>query len=194
MSNFNRTFRATSLALACGIFGTAALAAGTLSKGDRTFIEKAAGGGMFEVKVSQMATEKAADPAVKSFAEMLVKDHTAANEKLKQIAQQKSVQLPTAMPKKQQHELDKLSKKSGADFDRSYIAEVGLSDHHQDIEMFEKESKKGQDADVTAFATNTLPTLQKHLQAAEQLKGSARATGVGISPMQGTTTKNLTKS
>lgn len=188
MTNRFSALRASAIALLCGLSATACLAAGSLARGDKTFVDKAAAGGMMEVQASQLATTKASDPQVKSFAEMMIQDHTAANNELKQIAQQKGVEVPATLPSKEQKELDKLAKKSGADFDRSYIAEVGLKDHHKAIQLFEKESKSGKDADLQTFAAKTLPTLQKHLQAAEQLKGDTRAGGVGTSPMAGTST------
>lgn len=190
----SRTLRFSAIALAFAGAAVTALAADSIAPGDRKFIHDAAVGGMFEVKVSQMAADKTSNAGVKSFAEMLVKDHTAANQELKQVAQQKGVALPDSLPREKQRQIDQLAKKSGDDFDRSYIREVGLNDHRKDIKMFEKESKNGKDADTRAFATKTLPTLREHLQAAEQLKGPVRAGAAGVSTMPGTAQKDLTKS
>lgn len=192
--NLPRNFRLAATVVALSFPSFSVLAAGSLAHADKKFIQDAAVGGMFEVKVSQMAEAKASDPAVKSFAQMLVKDHTAANEELKQVAQQKDVELPAALPKNKQSDIDKLSRKSGEDFDRSYMREVGLNDHRKDIKMFEKESKSGKDEDTKAFATKTLPTLREHLKAAEQLKGPVRAGAIGVSPMPGNASRDMTKS
>ena len=147
----SRTLRFSAIALAFAGAAVTALAADSIAPGDRKFIHDAAVGGMFEVKVSQMAADKTSNAGVKSFAEMLVKDHTAANQELKQVAQQKGVALPDSLPREKQRQIDQLAKKSGDDFDRSYIREVGLNDHRKDIKMFEKESKNGKDADTRAF-------------------------------------------
>src|SRR3954471_2335189 len=53
-----------------------------IARGDRKFIQEAAESGMFEVQVAQLGSSKATDPAVKSFASMLVDEHTAANNEL----------------------------------------------------------------------------------------------------------------
>src|SRR6185437_3526113 len=90
----------------------------SVSSGDHKFMEKAAQGGMAEVKLGQLAVEKAGADQVKQFGQRMVDDHSKANDKLKQIASNKGVALPTEMDKSTQHEYDKLSKLSGADFDR----------------------------------------------------------------------------
>jgi putative membrane protein len=63
---------------------------------------------------------------------------------------------------------DKLSKLSGADFDRAYMKHM-VDDHVKDVAMFEKEAKNGKDADLKAWANKTLPTLREHLQMARDV-------------------------
>jgi putative membrane protein len=138
-----------------------------LAKADHEFMEKAAGGGMFEVEAGKLAESKGQDPQVKAFGGMLVKDHSAANDELKALAASKSVTLPAAVPAPMQKKLDKLSKSKH--FDQDFIKEVGLEDHKKDIGLFEKTSKGAKDADVKAFASKTLPTLKQHRQHAEEL-------------------------
>jgi putative membrane protein len=146
---------------------------GKLAKADQQFFEKAAAGGMFEVEAGKLAESKATSAEVKSFGSMLVKDHSAANEELKALAQKKGVTLPTALPKDMQKKIDKLSKEKN--FDKEFVKEVGLEDHKKDISLFQKTSKNGKDADVKAFAAKTLPTLQQHRQHAEQLSKTVKA-------------------
>jgi len=149
--------------------GTASTA--PLQAADQKFLTEAAAGGMFEVEVGKLAAEKATDPGVKSFAQMLVDDHSTANDKLRQIATGHNVALPASLPDDKKKELDQLSKLSGANFDKQFIKIVGQKDHHHDIAAFEKASSSAQSPDVKDFATNTLPTLKKHLAAAEKLPG-----------------------
>ena len=158
-----------TLAAACGLAFAADNAA--LSKHDKDFIEKAAAGGMLEVQAGKMAESKAQNAEVKSFGSMLVTDHSAANDELKSLAQKKGVTLPTALPKKEQKTVDKLSKSK--DFDKDFVHD-GVQDHKHDIKDFEKASKDAKDPDVKAFAAKTLPTLQKHLQRAEELEKSMK--------------------
>ena len=74
-----------------------------------------------EVQLGKMASEKASSPDVKAFGQMMVKDHTQANNELKQVASQLNVQPPAQLDQKHTELSDKLSKLSGAAFDREYI-------------------------------------------------------------------------
>ncbi len=140
-----------------------------VARGDRKFIEEAAGSGMFEVQVAQLAVSKATDPQVKSFASMLVEHHTAANNELVQIANDRRVELPAAPPRGKRKDIEKLGKKSGAEFDQAFVREVGIRDHEKDIKLFEKASKDVKDSQLKAFVDKTLPTLREHLAAARKL-------------------------
>ena len=110
--------------------------------------------------------EKAANDQVKQFAARMVTDHTKANDELKQIASTKGVQLPSALDKKHQSDMDRLQKMSGADFDKAYMSHM-VDDHKQDVAEFKKEANGGKDGDVKGFAAKTLPTLEEHLKLAQ---------------------------
>jgi putative membrane protein len=150
-----------------------------VARGDRKFIVNAAESGLFEVQVSQLAASKATDPNVKSFASMLVDHHTAANNELTQLANMKGVELPAAPPRGLRKDVEKIGKKTGSEFDRDYVREVGIKAHEKDIKMFEKASKDLKDPQLKAFADKTLPKLREHLAAAQKLPQS----GVDASKM-----------
>jgi putative membrane protein len=139
------------------------------------FLKHAAQGGIAEVALAQLAKDKASNPDVKSFAERLERDHGKANDELKSLASKKGVTLPEKPTTYAANEKTKLSKLSGAAFDKAYIAAM-VDDHHKDIRAFEREVGGAGDADVKAFVTKTLPTLKEHLQQAEQL---AKTVGAG---------------
>jgi putative membrane protein len=146
---------------------------GTLASGDRTFVEKATIGGMTEIQASQLAQDKASSPAVKDFATKMVADHTKAGDQLTKIATSKDVTPPGTLDKSHKGNVDKLSEKSGADFDKAYMKAM-VSDHKDTVSLFEKESKSGKDSDLKAFASTTLPTIQGHLQMAQTVSGSLK--------------------
>jgi putative membrane protein len=148
-----------------------------VARGDRKFIEKAAGSGMFEVQVSQLAASKATDPQVKSFAGMLVDHHAAANNELVKIANAKGVELPAAPPRGMRRDVEKLGKKKGSEFDRDYVRDVGIKAHEKDIKLFEKAGKDLKDAELKAFVDKTLPVLREHLAAAQKLPQSGKSPG-----------------
>jgi putative membrane protein len=88
------------------------------------------------------------------------------------------------LPRDLQKKVDKLQCESGAKFDKDFIKEGGIDDHKDDIKLFGKNGQKAKDADVQAFATETLPILREHLQHAEKIKADkklcARLHGVSI--------------
>jgi putative membrane protein len=163
-----------------------------IARGDRKFVEEAAGSGMFEVQVGQLASTKATDPNVKSFAGMLVDHHTKANDELTKLANAKGVELPAAPPRAMRQDVEKLGKKTGKEFDQDFLREVGIKAHEKDIKLFEKASKDLKDAELKAFAAKTLPVLQEHLAQAKKLQSTvgggsdaARMGGSGSSSTPG---------
>lgn len=151
-----------------------------LARADRKFIQDAAASGMFEVEVAQLGASKATDAGVKSYASMLVDHHTAANNELVQLANSKKVELPAAPPRAMRRDVEKLGKKSGADFDRDFVREVGIKAHEKDIKNFQKASEQVKDPQLKAWVDKTLPTLREHLAQAQKLPqagGNAAAMG-----------------
>ena len=142
---------------------------------DKNFLMDAAMGGMLEVELGRLATQQGMDDAVKQFGQRMVDDHGKANQELMSLAQSKGITLPTEIDEKHKKDMTKLSALKGADFDREYT-KMMVSDHRKDVSEFEKQSTRGMDADLKAFATKTLPTLQEHLKMAEALPG-AKTTG-----------------
>lgn len=140
-----------------------------ISSQDKGFVKNAAMGGMYEVKAGQLAASQGASEAVKNFGQRMVDDHGKANSELMDLAKQKALAVPAEMDKKFAKKIDSSSKKSGADFDRAYMKEM-VKDHKDDIKAFDKESKKGKDADLKAFAAKHVPILQEHLKLAQQIE------------------------
>ena len=135
------------------------------------FAVKAADGGMMEVELGKMAEEKGTSKGVKDFGAMMVKDHTKANDELKGLAASKNITLPAAVGDDMQKHIDDLSKKTGKDFDKDYI-DMMVSDHKEDIDLFEDAAKNSKDSAFKKFAVKTLPTLYKHLGAAKAIEKS----------------------
>lgn len=126
-----------------------------------------------EVAAGKLATQRGLAPAVKAFGQKMVTDHTAANEKLKSLADSKQISLTEALSPDGNAALTKLERLVGTDFDQAY-SQMMVKDHVEDVSEFEKEVKKGQDADIKSFAENTLPTLRHHLMLAKQLSSQEK--------------------
>lgn len=131
--------------------------------GDLAFMNDAAPGSMAEVELGKMASTKAAGNDVKQFGQKMVEDHSKAIEELRQLATQKKVTLPPDVMPAHKQLMEKLSKLSGADFDKEYVKAM-VEAHEKDVAAFENVSKTAADADVKAYAAKTLPTLKMHLE------------------------------
>jgi putative membrane protein len=135
---------------------------------DKDFIAKAASGGQFEVKASQMALQKSTNSDLKSFAQQMVNDHNRINQELTTLASRKGWALPTAMDQKHTETLNRLSKLQSTDFDKAF-GDIQVRDHEEDVALFAQAAKEAQDADLRAWASKTLPTLREHLQMAQRI-------------------------
>ena len=158
---------------------------------DQTFAKEAARGGLAEVKLGKLAGDNGASEAVKAFGTRMVAEHTKAGDQLKDAAAQEHINLPTELASKDQATFDRLSKLSGVDFDRAYAQDM-VKDHQQDLRDFQREANNGNDAVIKAFAAQTVPMIQQHLeQAKEMLKtvspptSSRRNTGSAKRPARG---------
>jgi len=136
------------------------------------FMKNAADGGLAEVELGKQAVKNAQDPEVKKFGQMMIDDHTKANNELKALAAKKNVTLPTDMGS-YKGDVDDMSKLKGADFDKEYVDHM-VDDHEDDVAAFEKQANSGADPDVKAFAAKCLPVLKKHLDAIKAIQAKMK--------------------
>jgi putative membrane protein len=129
---------------------------------DKSFLLKAAEGGMTEVELGKLAQEKGSSPDVKQFGSHMVMDHSKANDELKAVANEKGVTVPSSLDAKHQALVDKFSKLNGTAFDQAYVPAM-VKDHEKDAALFNEESTSGEDPTVKAFASKTLKVVEAHL-------------------------------
>ena len=144
---------------------------------DETFLRNAAEGSMAEVRLGQLAEEKAQAPEVKNFAKRMVEDHSKAVDELKQIGSQEGINLPTNTSHKDAEIYNRLAKLSGPEFDRAYAQEM-VKDHQKDIAEFKKGETAVQKPALKQFAQRELPTLQSHLERAQHMEAHVSREGM----------------
>ena len=152
---------------------------------DHAFVEKMAQAGIAEVKLGQLAAERATNAQVKQFGRRMAADHEKANSELKQIASKMAVQMPAETDAKHQELYDRLSKLKGAAFDREYMKAMvdGHQDVAQELERRTDNSTRPGDrsvgtsgdasqsqASLNAWASKTLPDVRQHLDQAKQIE------------------------
>lgn len=140
---------------------------------DSEFAIEAASGGMLEVQLGQMAQQKAQNQRVKTFAAMMVADHTKSNAELQSLAAAKNVTLPTAVGEDHQKHIDDLGKLSGAAFDKEYV-DLMVDDHEKDVKLFGEAADDAKDAEMKSFAAKMLPTLKQHLTEIKGIQDSMK--------------------
>ena len=148
---------------------------------------------MAEIELGKLASEKAANAQVKQFGQLMVKDHTAAGNELKQIVSG-HVQVQEQMDEKHRDLAQKLRGLQGIEFDREYI--TAMVDGHQEVKgMLEDRARHANTTGTTAnssapnashdqletpvnqWAAKTLPAVEQHLKRAEQLKDTLENRG-----------------
>jgi putative membrane protein len=153
---------------------TASASAEELSRKDHNFLIDAAQAGNLEVRASKIALAKTQNPSVKEFANTMVEDHTKVGDELHKLAAGKGLQVPTLTSKNetgriQREKINLLGVMNGMNFDRHYSSMIGVSAHKDTIKLFRKAAEDSSDPDIKQFATATLPSLEHHLQMAEEL-------------------------
>lgn len=147
---------------------------GSTTRSDVDFVKDAVQGGKAEVALGRLAEKQAQSQAVKDFGVMMVRDHSKANADLKPIADKLNVSTADRVGGKLDSEhqdlYERLSKMSGPDFDREYM-DAMVKDHQKDVSEFQEQANsKNGDSAAKQFASETLPTLEKHLDRAKTIK------------------------
>lgn len=138
--------------------------------GDKTFITKAIQGNLAEVEMGKLAQKQGGSQGVRDFGRMLEQDHSAALQKANAAAKAAGVTRPTAPSAQQKADHDRMAKMSGAKFDSAFVEHM-VKDHKKDISEYEKASKMKDQ--IGSYASESLPTLRKHLQTAQSLSKSS---------------------
>lgn len=164
---------------ASGAAGATGSSMAKLSAADKKGIMDMALANMAEVEAGKLALSKTQNAEVKTFAQQMVDDHGKALAEVQALAQSKGVTLPTEPDAKHKAMAAKLAKLSGDAFDKQYMKQAGLADHKATHAKLKNISKNAKDADVKAAAEKTMPTVEQHLKAAQQMSMAKSGTTSG---------------
>lgn len=151
----------TKIALMLFITASAFTATAQSAK-DKKFVKCAAEDGIMKVKLAQLALNKSSSAEIKRHAQHMIDDHSKANQELKTLVAKKNITLPSSMTEKQQKSYDKFAQVEQAKFDKKYAKQMKC-DHKKAVYLFKKQAKKGEDAEITSWASNQVGTLEHHL-------------------------------
>jgi putative membrane protein len=135
---------------------------------DQQFVDFAAQTDMMEAHLGQLAADHAAGQGVKDYAQMLVTDHTSDYNQITAVATKANLTVPKGLDAAHVKMGMPFESLKGPAFDHRYVQEM-IAGHTKAIAVYQHEANDAQNADLKAYATQALPTLQKHLQGAQDL-------------------------
>jgi putative membrane protein len=135
---------------------------------DKEFLVKVASCNNAEIEVGKLADKRSKSADVKDFANMLVKHHKAAYDKLGDLIKNRKIGVAAGLEKETRDEIKRLSKLEGNEFDRAFLDHM-IREHKKAVSIFENQAKNGQEADIRDYAKELLPDLRMHLKKAEEL-------------------------
>ncbi len=100
------------------------------------FVFKATQDGMAEIELGNLAQKRAKDPMVKSFAAMMVTDHTKVAQELSALAGKKGWKVPTALDDEHAKMVHSLSAKPDSEFDNEYGKRM-IEAHDKAVVLFQ---------------------------------------------------------
>lgn len=134
----------------------------------QSFVDAAASSDMYEVEAAKLAERMGRSEGVKSFARMMIADHTASTEKLKAAADTAGLTLPAGMQPKHQTNLTALEA-AGDRFDAVY-AQQQVAAHEEALALLRNQAETGTIEPLKAFASETAPVVEGHLGHARNLR------------------------
>jgi putative membrane protein len=138
------------------------------AKSEKDFVTDAVQSDISEVELGKLAAAKGATDEARQLGQLLVQDHGQHQARATALADSLGAPVPTEPSDEAKSEFKRLSKLSGADFDKEF-AHFMVDDHKKDIRDYEAQAKDAEGA-VGVFARDTIPTLQHHLALAKALK------------------------
>lgn len=165
--NYATTALTATLAVVVGM--SAANAADPVSAADRSFVATVSQGGMFEVKLGQLASVQGDAQDIKDQGATEAHDHQLVGDKLKSISSEAGITFPDTLNATLQKQLDDLKALSGKTFDNDYLHAMEVI-HAKDGAAFATEAKSGTNQKLKAFAAETHRIVERHI-------GELRAVG-----------------
>lgn len=135
---------------------------------DQVFIMKASMANFAEITAGQIAADSAEDASIAQYGQLMVTEHTAAQQQLSTIATSLGLTISNTLDAEHQMLIDSLFDLDGSAFDSVYIHSQ-VRDHEATVRFFKNESGNGLQKDIKAYMFQVLPMVTLHLQSARIL-------------------------
>jgi len=161
-----------TLILAAALAAAAAFTTSAEDVDDSGFLLDAIHSNLAEIRMSELAVQRADDTAVRDYASKLAADHMHALDEISALARKLGVAIPAEPEPAALERHGSLEKLSGPAFDAAFVDHM-VAAHRAAVAKYGEHARSNPNEEVAELAAKTLPTLQQHLAAAEQLQTQA---------------------
>ena len=133
------------------------------------FVMMAGSGNAGEIRFSELALKNAQSQDVKDFAQMMITDHSKANDELSQVAKNHNIDFPPAPPAAAVEMSKTLLDVKGAEFDKKYMGEI-VTAHTNALAALKKAKGEVKDHLLKEYVDGTEPVVAAHLKKAKEIE------------------------
>lgn len=149
-----------------------------LTTQDRNFATEAAYANRAEIELGELAVDMATDSRVIAYAEMMITDHTNAQNRLKDIARDEDITVPDTLNTEHREIYNQLAAMEGMAFDSAYVEQM-IIDHEKALDLFTTQVQEGSEDDLVNYASSLIPDLEAHQDEALELDAELSGTDNG---------------
>ncbi len=135
-----------------------------------------------EIDAGKLAQKSGSTQAVKSYGQMLVKDHQQSDRDINSFLKKHNQKMPTeeaAMNESEKKDaqdrkdaMSRLKNMKGADFDREFLRMM-VDDHEKELAKIDSEAGQISNTDLSTMLKDLKPVLQRHADQARDLQKNA---------------------
>lgn len=144
-----------------------------LTDAEVAFVKEAGAGNAAEIKMAELALKNAENQEVKDFAQMMIKDHSQANDDLAVVARNHNISFPPDAPADEQALGKKMLDVKGAAFDKAYV-DHAVEDHTKDVADYKKAMGEVKDKKLKEYVDKVEPIVAGHLKMAKEIQAKMK--------------------
>jgi len=126
------------------------------------YVAAAGAGDQYEIQSSQIVLQTTQDPKIKSFAQMMIQDHTKSTAKIKAAALTAKVKAKPMLMPTQAEMLTQLKAETVTARDQAYVAQQKQA-HQQALTIHKSYAEGGKNMALKMIATQVVPGVQHHI-------------------------------
>lgn len=138
------------------------------------FLSNAIQDSLAEIRLCELALQKASNEDVKQLAQQIIDDHTYMEIDMERLAASKNIPVPTDLTPKDRSTIQQLSQLSGQEFDMQFMSH-SMSDHEKDFRIFRHYADQEEDEEIREMAKNAAGVVSQHMKIAREVAGKLRS-------------------